>query len=73
MWKREKNKADKSEYKEQERKTRNMIKNAKKRFERKLAEGGGNNKKPFYALHMLRPGQKITSQSGRSRMNKVIK
>jgi hypothetical protein len=46
MWKRDKERADKSEYKEQEKKTRNMIKNAKKRFERRLADGGGLNRSP---------------------------
>jgi hypothetical protein len=49
LWKRDKNKADKTEYKEQEKKTRNMIRNAKKRFEKKLADGGQSNKRPFYS------------------------
>jgi hypothetical protein len=34
LWKRDKNKVDKTEYKEQEKKTRNMIRNAKKRLEK---------------------------------------
>jgi hypothetical protein len=41
MWKRDKDKADKDEYREQDKKTRNLIRAAKKKFERKLAEGGG--------------------------------
>jgi hypothetical protein len=49
LWKRDKHKADKTEYKEQEKKTRNLIRNAKKRFERRLADGGTTNKRPFYA------------------------
>jgi hypothetical protein len=40
---------DKAEYKEQEKKMRNLIGNAKKKFERRLAEGEEKNKKPFYA------------------------
>jgi hypothetical protein len=49
LWKRDKHKADKTEYKEQEKKTRNLIRNPKKRFEKRLADGGANNKRPFYA------------------------
>jgi hypothetical protein len=49
MWARDKDKADKDEYKEQDKKTRNMIRAAKKKFERRLADGGGQNKRPFYA------------------------
>jgi hypothetical protein len=49
MWARDKDKNDKSEYKQQEKITRNLIRKAKKKFERKLADGGGQNKKPFYA------------------------
>jgi Endonuclease-reverse transcriptase/Reverse transcriptase (RNA-dependent DNA polymerase) len=49
MWKRDKNKADKTKYKQQEKKVRNFIRNAKKKFERRLADGGGQNKRPFYA------------------------
>jgi hypothetical protein len=49
MWARDKNKANKDEYRAQDKKTRNMIRAAKKRFERRLAEGGGQNKRPFYA------------------------
>jgi hypothetical protein len=49
MWKRDKDKADKEEYRAQDKKTRNMIRAAKKKFERRLANGGGQNKRPFYA------------------------
>jgi Reverse transcriptase (RNA-dependent DNA polymerase)/Endonuclease-reverse transcriptase len=49
MWARDKHKANKDEYKEQDKKTRNMIRAAKRKFERKIAEGGGQNKRPFYA------------------------
>jgi hypothetical protein len=49
MWTRDKEKANKDEYREQDKKTRNMIRAAKKKFERRLAEGGGQNKRPFYA------------------------
>jgi hypothetical protein len=49
VWAKVKGKADQAEYKAQEKITRNLIRNAKKKFERKLADGGGQNKKPFYA------------------------
>jgi Reverse transcriptase (RNA-dependent DNA polymerase)/Endonuclease-reverse transcriptase len=49
MWAKVKASPDKEEYKKQEKLTRNLIRNAKRRFERKLADGGGQNKKPFYA------------------------
>jgi hypothetical protein len=49
MWARDKNNPNKDEYREQDRKTRNMIRTAKRKFERKLADGGGDNKRPFYA------------------------
>jgi DNA-binding ferritin-like protein len=41
MWARDKDKVDKDEYKAQDKKTRNMIRAAKKKFERRLADGGG--------------------------------
>jgi hypothetical protein len=49
LWKCDKNRTEKEEYKQQEKKVRNMIRNAKKMFERRLADGGGQNKRPFYA------------------------
>ena len=39
---------DKSEFVEQEKLTRNLIRNAKRRFEKKLADGNGGNKRPFF-------------------------
>jgi flavin-dependent dehydrogenase len=50
MWTRDKDKANKDEYKEQDKKTRNMIRAAKKKFERRLAEGGGAKQTPFLRL-----------------------
>ena len=49
MWKRDKFKEDKTEYIQQEKTTKNLIRNAKRRFEKKLADGDGRNKRPFYA------------------------
>jgi hypothetical protein len=37
------------EYKEAEKKVKNLIRNSKRGFEKKLAEGGGGNKRPFFA------------------------
>ena len=49
VWKKVKNKADKREFVEQEKITRNLIRNAKRRYEKKLADGNGGNKRPFFA------------------------
>ena len=54
---------DKSEFVEQEKLTRNLIRNAKRRFEKKLADGNGGNKRPFFTYvkektrsgHLLAP------------------
>ncbi len=64
-------------YKAAEKKVKNMIRNAKRRFEKKLAEGNNANKRPFYAYVKLktqsRPsigplknedGQTVTSDEG---------
>ena len=40
---------EQEEYKTQERAVKSMIRRAKRTFEKKLAEGGNKNKKPFYA------------------------
>jgi hypothetical protein len=37
------------EYKEAEKKVKNLIRNSKRGFEKKLAAGGGGNKRPFFA------------------------
>jgi len=37
------------EYKAAEKKVKNMVRNAKRNFEKKLAEGNGGNKRPFFA------------------------
>jgi Reverse transcriptase (RNA-dependent DNA polymerase)/Endonuclease-reverse transcriptase len=49
LWARDKNRPDKTEYKEQEKKVRNLIRNGKRKFEKRLADGGQSNKRPFYA------------------------
>jgi hypothetical protein len=43
------------EYKAAEKKVKNMVRNAKRNFEKKLAEGNGGNKRPF--LHTSRRKQ----------------
>ena len=48
LWKRDKHKADKAEYNEHEKKTRNLIRNGKRRFEKRLATGSGGNR-PFFS------------------------
>ena len=49
LWKRDKHKADKAEYNEHEKKTRNLIRNGKRRFEKRLATGNGGNNRPFFS------------------------
>jgi hypothetical protein len=49
LWTKCKGMQNQEEYRKQEKVTRNLIRNAKKKFEKRLAEGGGKNKKPFYA------------------------
>ena len=48
LWKRDNHKADKAEYNEHEKKTRNLIRNGKRRFEKRLATGNGGNR-PFFS------------------------
>jgi len=49
LWERVKGGGAAAEYKEQEKLVKNMIKKAKRQFEKKIAEGGNKNKKPFFA------------------------
>ena len=49
LWKRDKFKEDQTEYKEQEKKTRNLIRRAKRKFEKNLSEGNNGNNRPFFA------------------------
>ena len=49
IWKRVKFREDKSEFAAQEKTTRNMIRNAKRRFEKRLASGNGGNNRPFFS------------------------
>ena len=48
MWQDTKRGADVEEYKREDKRVKNLIKKAKNKYERKLAENGGNNR-PFYA------------------------
>ena len=49
LWKQDKHKLDKKDYIEQEKKTRNLIRNAKRRFEKRLASGNGGSNRPFFS------------------------
>ena len=53
-WKRDKHKVDKAECNEQEKKTRNLIRNGKRRFEKKLASNTGGNDHPFFSYDKKR-------------------
>ena len=75
MWKRDKHKADQTEYKEQEKLTSNMIRKAKRRFERRLADSGNGSSRPFFAYikqrtksrpaigPLMKDGQKVTGDA----------
>ena len=49
IWKKVRNMADKKEFTEQEKITRNLIRNAKRKFEKKLESGNGGNSRPFFS------------------------
>jgi len=49
LWKKAKEGGDREPYKQAEKKVKNMIRNAKRNFEKKLARENGGNSKPFYA------------------------
>jgi hypothetical protein len=49
MWKRVREGQITEEYKKVEKEVKNMIRKAKRRFEKKLAAGGDGNKRPFFA------------------------
>ena len=49
IWQKEKNRNPSEEYKEAEWKVRNLIRNAKRSYERKLAKECNGNSRPFYA------------------------
>ena len=49
LWKQDKYKLDKKDYIEQEKKTRNLIRNAKRRFEKRLASGYEGINCPFFS------------------------
>ncbi len=49
LWKKVKGKAMTGEYREADKKVRNLIRNAKRRFEKKLATGKGGNNRPFFS------------------------
>jgi hypothetical protein len=49
LWKKAKEGGDRDPYKQAEKKVKNMIRNTKRNFEKKLARENGGNSKPFYA------------------------
>jgi hypothetical protein len=49
LWRTCRDRIPTDEYKDSEKKVRNLIRNAKKRFEKKLASGNGGQKRPFFA------------------------
>jgi hypothetical protein len=57
----------------QEKITRNLIRNAKKQFERRLADGGGQNKKPFYAYVKTKTNVRQSVRPLKTRVAKQLK
>ncbi len=49
LWKAAKRSASYEQYKEMELKVKKLIRNAKRSFEKRLASGNGNNKRPFFS------------------------
>jgi hypothetical protein len=49
LWARAKEGNGMEEYKREEKRVKNMIRNAKRKFEKRLADGGKGNSRPFYA------------------------
>ena len=74
LWHKAKSGVDVDSYKEVEKKVRNMIRHAKKKYEKKLSEGGNNGKarRKFFASSRGRP--KLAQLSGLSgpRMGKLL-
>jgi len=60
LWKSAKAGGSMEEYKEAEKKARNMVRNAKRRMEKKLAEGQEGNKRPFYAYIKKKTKSRVT-------------
>ena len=49
IWRKEKDRIESQEYRDAEKKVRNLIRNAKRAYERKLAKEAKDNSRPFYA------------------------
>jgi hypothetical protein len=49
LWKEAKNGGSMESYKEEEKRVKRLIRNAKRSLEKRLADGNGGNKRPFYA------------------------
>jgi len=61
LWKKAKSGEGVAEYKQAEKELRNMIRNAKRRFEKRLANGNTKNKRPFYAYVKQKTGSRTTT------------
>ncbi len=57
LWRTCRDRIPTDEYKEAEKKVRNLIRNAKRRYEKKLASGNGGQKRP--SLHTSRKGHRV--------------
>ena len=68
IWRKERYQNPSEEYKEVERKVRNLIRNAKRSYERKLARESGSNSRPFYA-YLKRKTKSKTSVGPLNNMN----
>ena len=60
IWRKERTCNESQEYKDAEKKVRNLIRNAKRSYERKLAEEAKSNSRPFYAYLKRKTKTKVT-------------
>jgi len=61
LWKKAKTGTGTAEYKHAEKELKNMIRNAKRKFEKKLAAGNSSNKRPFFAYVKQQTGSRTTT------------
>ena len=71
IWRREKFQ-DSAEYREAEKKVKNLIRNAKRSYERKLARDSKNNSKPFYAYLKGRTKNRTTVGPLKNKNNETV-
>jgi len=72
LWRRDRGRGISEEYKEMERKVKNMIRNAKRRYEKKLADSKSGNNRQFYAYVKRKTKSRQTIGPLKDKNKKVI-